>query len=99
MLESQIKKQIKAALLQKYPVAVWYKIHGGPQQERGIPDIIGCYHGRFVAMEIKRPGADYREPTPYQRKQITDIKMAGGVTGVVTSVEEALELMKKYFSR
>ena len=30
-----------------------WKEHGGPYGTNGIPDIICCYRGRFVAFEVK----------------------------------------------
>ena len=37
----------------------WLNFHGGdPFMPRGLPDIIGCLNGRFIALEAKRPGED-----------------------------------------
>ena len=64
-------------------------------QEKGIPDILGCHKGRFIGLEVKRPGKDYREPTMYQKKRLREIRLSGGIAGVVTSVEEAIDLVSK----
>ncbi len=67
----------------------WVKIHGGPFQEAGISDIIGCYRGRFIAIEAKMPDG---KATPLQLafiKAVTDNKGRGGVA---FSVEEALKI-------
>lgn len=29
------------------------KIHGGPYQDAGTPDILACYKGCFIAVEVK----------------------------------------------
>lgn len=49
---------VKAILtvITKIPRSWCFKCHGGPFQIVGIPDIIGCIDGRFVAIEIKDPG-------------------------------------------
>lgn len=94
MLEKALKRKIQKFLKENYP-GVWYKIHGGPMQEKGIPDIVGCYKGRFIGFEIKRPGKDYKEPTAYQKKQLKDIKKAGGISAVVTSVKEVGEILDR----
>lgn len=66
------------------------KIHGGPYQSAGIPDIIGCIGGRFVALEVKVPG---NKATRLQELVISRIRVAGGIAGVVTSVEEAMRVL------
>jgi hypothetical protein len=71
-----------------------FKIHGGdnPFQEAGIPDILVCFQGRFLGLEVKLPG---EEPSPVQRKVLSEIKAAGGIARVVTTVEEVAALLDK----
>jgi hypothetical protein len=71
----------------------WVKIHGGPFQQAGIPDIIGCYKGRFVAIEVKVPGKE-GTMSAIQRAIFSRIRLAGGVPHVVTSVTGAMELLR-----
>src|SRR5690606_36230543 len=70
----------------------WVKYHPGPRYgQPGVPDIIGCYQGIFVAMEVKRPR---EKPTPLQVATIKDIRQLGkGIAVVVTSVDEALAIL------
>lgn len=56
-------------------------------QRKGLPDITGCYKGRFFGIETKMPG---EEGTPLQLYRIKQIKRAGGVAFVCHSVEYAL---------
>ena len=62
-----------------------WKEHGGPYGTNGIPDIICCYHGRFVAFEVK---TDTGKPTRLQEAVIRRINAAGGTALVVRSVED-----------
>jgi hypothetical protein len=64
-----------------------FKIHGGdnPFQEAGIPDILACYRGMFLGLEVKQPG---EEPSPIQRKVLSEIKRAGGIALVLTSLKQ-----------
>ena len=48
---------------------------GGTFQRSGIPDIIGCYHGRFFALELK---AEKGRPSELQLYNIKKINEAGG---------------------
>jgi hypothetical protein len=88
-LEAPITKKIQRKL--KAMGAFQYKTHGAADQRRGLPDIICCYQGYFVGLEVKRPG---RRATPLQAFTLEQIRQAGGIAGVVHSVEEALELLQ-----
>lgn len=54
----------------------------------GSADIIGVVRGRFVALEVKRPGERQR---PAQLEWASKVILAGGVYSLVTSVEEAVD--------
>lgn len=66
------------------------KIHGSPLQIAGIPDIVGCYRGRFVALEAKRFG---EKPTKLQSYVMGEITRAGGMTLVIYTADEALGII------
>lgn len=56
----------------------------------GVPDLIACYRGFFVAFEVKRPGG---KATKIQEHEIERIKKCGGRAYVVDrsrEVEKAL---------
>jgi Holliday junction resolvase len=55
----------------------------------GIPDIIGCYNGRFIAIECK---AGKGKTTALQERELDSIKAAGGLTFVAR--EDNLEEME-----
>jgi len=71
-----------------------FKIHGGdnPFQEVGIPDILACYRGWFLGLEVKQPG---EEPSLKQRKILNEIEAAGGIARVVSTVAEVDRLLDK----
>lgn len=60
----------------------------------GIPDIIACYKGKFLAIECK---AGYNKPTPLQEREITAIHKAGGSAMVVR--EDTVDLLDEWFKR
>ena len=72
--------------LRALPRSWWFKVKGGSGQQAGIPDIVGCIGGRFVAIEVKRPG---KRPTKLQGHVMGLIREAGGAVGVARSVEDA----------
>lgn len=86
-LERTITTKIVKALEKR---GGWYrKIHGSPYQA-GLPDIIGCYRGQFIAIEVKRPSTR-EKVTPAQKHAIETIRKNRGHAFVATSVEEVLE--------
>lgn len=93
-LESPLTKKIQKNLKER---GWWgFKVHGAINQRRGLPDLIGSYHGIFTSFEVKRPG---REATPLQAFTIKAIRKSGGFSCVITSVDEAiaaLELLDKH---
>ncbi len=70
----------------------WFKTHGSIFQMAGIPDIIGCHDGRFVALEVKMPGKEM-ETSPRQEWTMKRIQEAGGVAAVVSSTNGALGVL------
>ena len=53
----------------------------------GLPDIIGCYRGRFFAFEVKRDATE--KPTRLQLYYLERVRAAGGVAALTHSVEQA----------
>jgi hypothetical protein len=70
----------------------WVKIHGGPFQAAGLPDLYGLVSYITFWIEVKRGRG---KATALQLKTILDLRKAGAVADVVTSVEEAVELVGK----
>jgi len=89
VLESVLTKKILKALESEVG-GWWMKVHGGPYQAAGVPDLLGCVNGKFIALEVKRPG-NRRGLTPLQAEVISQIKENGGVACKVESVREALK--------
>ncbi len=67
------------------PECFFWKEHGGQYGTAGIPDIICCYKGRFVALEAKY---GKNKPTKLQTATIEAIRNAGGTAAVVYSVDD-----------
>lgn len=44
--------------------------------KNGVPDIVGCYKGRFFSIEVKREGG---KPTAIQTRRMQEIVDAGGL--------------------
>lgn len=82
------EKEITAAILRylkTVPECFFWKEHGGMYGTAGLPDIVCCIGGRFVAFEVKAPSGRL---TKLQEATIRKIKEARGEACKVTSVEE-----------
>ena len=56
----------------------------------GTPDLLACYQGRFIALEVK----DHEGKASHlQEYVLQSIERAGGVGRIVRSVEEALSCL------
>lgn len=64
----------------------------GIYAQAGIPDIIACIKGRFVAIEVKRPG---EKPTPIQEAFLESIAKKGGVAFWSDNLDRVKSLLKK----
>jgi len=70
------------------------KIHGGPRQSSGLPDIVGCYRGLFFGIEMKMPGKE-NTLTEKQAEKLDKIREAGGIAVVATSVRDCLDVLAR----
>ncbi|MBQ2212339.1 MAG: VRR-NUC domain-containing protein [Ruminococcus sp.] len=87
------KDTVKAILkyLKTVPNCFSWKEHVGMYGTAGIPDIICCYCGRFVAFEVK---TETGKLTKLQEATIRKIKEAKGQAFKVTSVEEVKQILE-----
>lgn len=59
----------------------------------GLSDMVGCTEdGTFFAIEVKVPG---KKPRENQKAFLDMVKKHGGLAGVATSPEEAIEIVSK----
>ena len=106
-LEKNIQADIIAAINALPDATVWRNAiaHAEFYDERrggaafvraGLPegsaDLIGCVAGRFLALEVKRPGQKQR---PAQVQWMGQVRHVRGFYAVVTSVAEALAAVER----
>jgi Holliday junction resolvase len=71
------------------------KIHGGPYQDSGTPDILACYKSRFISIEVKTARGVAR---PEQRIAQEAIYAAGGyalITHLIGEVADVLDAIDR----
>ena len=92
------EKKVKDAvtkILKQYGAYYFYPVMGGYGRS-GIPDIIACYKGRFIAIECK---AGKNKITALQEAELKKIEDARGYVLVINEenidfVDGALQTMK-----
>jgi len=90
MLEKDITAAIMKYLKSLSGCFCW-KQPGGLYSTAGLPDVICCYHGMFVAFEVK---TNVGRLSKLQEVTIKKIREADGRAFKVTSVSEAKEALK-----
>jgi hypothetical protein len=82
--EKKVKNKVRKILTERGVYQFMPATHGFGTS--GVPDIIGCYKGRFFAIECK---AGNNRPTALQEKNLNTIAGAGGYSEVIN--EENIE--------
>ena len=62
-----------------------FNVPGTGLERKGTPDLLVCYHGKFIALEVKMSGG---KPTKLQEYELAKVRKAGGVAKVIHSMEE-----------
>lgn len=76
--EKLFENKIKNYLADKH---CWYvKFFANAYTKVGVPDILACVNGRFVAVEVKAPNG---KPSPIQLWNIEEIKKSNGIALVL----------------
>lgn len=64
----------------------------GIYAQAGVPDIIACIKGRFVAIEVKRPG---KKPEPIQEAFLESITKKGGLAFWSDNLDKVKSIIKE----
>jgi len=89
--ETKLKNQCLRYLKSLGSECWFFKVAGGPGQKAGVPDIVGCYRGKFFAVENK---SEKGKPSPKQLREIDSIAAAGGSVQIVRTLGELESMME-----
>lgn len=89
MLEVALKNKV-IKRLRKVPDLWFFKC--SDKFQSGIPDIIGCYHGRMFALELK---SEFGKLTKLQEHTLHTLMTAGALTAVIRNTDELSEFIKE----
>jgi fumarate reductase subunit D len=86
--EGRVTKQVIRALeaIRARGEPVWWvKLHGGPMQQAGLPDVLVVYCGLVFFIEIKAPAG---RVSKLQEFVFDKIRRAGGIVEVVCGLKD-----------
>lgn len=90
--ESSLSRTLIAEL--KGRGAFCFKVWGSEHMMAGLPDIIGCYKGKFFALETKLP--EKRSNTSVRQEYVMGlIRKAGGYAQVVCTVQDVRQALSQ----
>lgn len=86
--EKHIENRIKSYLKSKG--AYFVKYFGNSFSQAGVCDLLVCYKGRFIGIEVKN---EKGKTSPLQEVNLKQIKEAGGISLVARSVEDVQKVI------
>lgn len=84
--EKRIENQIKTHLREIGAYVI--KHHGNQFSQAGVPDLLVCYMGRFIGVEVKAPDG---KPSDLQLYNIEQIKKAGGIAFLADNLQTVID--------
>ena len=88
--EAKVKKKV-VDVIKKNSAYYFFPATGGYGRS-GVPDVVCCYRGYFVAIECK---AGSNKPTPLQEAEMAKIRQAHGFTLVVNE-DNIADVQKRF---
>jgi len=90
--EKKVKDKVRKVLAGVNAYVVTPATHG--YGVSGVPDILVCYHGRFLAIECK---AGNNHPTALQIRNLSQIASTGGYTLVVNedNIDDVVDVLAR----
>jgi len=85
--ETKIMREIENYLRDN---RIWFLRVNADSSTVGVPDLIVCYEGKLVGLEVKTPSG---KPTGLQLKVMEAIRESGGHGGFPTSLDEAVAIL------
>lgn len=86
--EAEITRGIRSTLK---TLGVWhFKVHQGLGSTPGIPDILGIWNGRMLAIEVK---TEKGRLTDKQQAKINEINRAGGLAFVARCIDDVIDAL------
>ncbi|MCX7880836.1 MAG: VRR-NUC domain-containing protein [Ignavibacteria bacterium] len=84
------EKELQRKIIEFFKQRGIYAVKIITSNRNGVPDIIACLNGRFVAFEVK---SENYKATPLQIYNIEAIQKSGGKAYIVNNYEKFLQII------
>ena len=81
--EAKVKTEIRKYLSAQ--AIFWVSVQNGPGAKPGDPDLVLCYRGRFIGVEVKSATGKLR---PLQKVRQKEIEASGGEFWIVRTLDD-----------
>jgi hypothetical protein len=95
--EIDFKQKAANAIKEEYGDEVWYYLPSD-RFRRGVPDILLCFFGYFVAIELKMPQSKEVNGSPIQQYNLSRIQTANGFSFVATDMASIMDGLKNIYN-
>ena len=85
---------VQSKILKELKLKGCYVVKVQSASKAGVPDIIGCYKGVFIGIEVKTPETK-TNVSELQQINLDMISKAGGFTRVIWDYKEVKNLLKE----
>lgn len=87
------EQQIQSQVIKYLESIGAYVIKVISANKSGVPDVHACLNGRWISIEMKKPGA---KPDPLQSYHLSQIQKAGGLATWATSVTQIQDFLAQH---
>lgn len=95
--EIDFKQKAANAIKEEYGDEVWYYLPSD-RFRRGVPDIILCFFGYFVAIELKMQNSREVNGSPMQQYNLSKIQLANGFSFVATDMGSVMSGLRNVYN-
>lgn len=75
-------------------IGAWvFKVHGHLGQRPGVPDLLCCYKGRLIGIEVK---TERGRASERQLQEIESIRASGGIAFIARTVTDVYNQLKAH---
>lgn len=89
----QSEQQIQSQVIKYLESIGCYVIKVISANKSGVPDLHACLNGRWISIEMKKPG---EKPEPLQFHHLQLIQKAGGLATWATSVDQVKQFLSQH---
>jgi Holliday junction resolvase len=91
------EQQIQRKIIKWLEAEGHYVVKVISASKAGVPDVLACVRGKFIAIEVKTPGTK-TNTSPLQDYNLSKIKDAGGISMVAWELEQVQRMIDGTFS-